>query len=218
MSLMDTIKGARQEVNESGVLENGVAVKRKNRDQNDKQDATASGNAQGFTRRSASKARPSRQQAAGVRVVSSSGKQKAKGNQTKEELKAERKHDREISDLRYNVSQKMLEQRDDYSKARKLWWKFLIGGVVLMVASVGIYMAVSNMGTSSPEWLALLGMVTMVGAYVVVIAGLVYDWRVIRPMRKETDAYVQSMSEKRLVTTINKDEDKGKKGKGRKGK
>ena len=218
MSLMDTIKGARQEVNESGVLEDRVVIKKKERDQSSDRGAGASSGGQGFMRKSASKARPSRAQAEGVRVVSSNKKSKSRKPQTKEELKAERKHDREVSDLRYNVTQKLLEQRDEYNKARKLWWKFLIGGVVLMVASVGIYMAVSNMGTSAPEWLALLGLVTMVGAYVVVIAGLVYDWRVIRPMRKETDAYVQSMSEKRLVTTINKDEDKGKRGKGRKGK
>ena len=218
MSLMDTIKGARQEVNESGVLEDGLVKKRKERVQNGDQDASASSTGQGFTRKSASKAKPRRQQAAGVRVVTSSGKAKSRKDQTKEELKAERKHDREVSDLRYNVSQKLLEQRDEYSKARKLWWKFLIGGVVLMVISVGIYMAVSNMGTSAPEWLAFIGLVVMVGAYVVVIAGFIYDWRVIRPMRKETDAYVQSMSEKRLVTAINKDADKDKKGKGRKGK
>ncbi len=206
MSLMDTIKGARQEAEESGIPFERPSSKKKDDGKNTS--AGEGANAQGFTRRSAAKAKPSRQAAAGVRVVRTSGGStksgKPKDEMTKEERKAERKHDREIGDLRYNVTQQILEEREDYQKARKLWWKFLIGGVILMVAAIGIYTAVSSMKGNAPEFLAALGIVTMVGAYVVVIAGLVYDWVKIRPMRKEADAYVQSMSEKRLVNTVNK--------------
>lgn len=201
MSLMDTIKGAREEASA-----NGNPFERTS----DKKDAGSSENAgaaagQGFTRRSASKAKPSRTAAAGVRVVSANGKAKSRKSQTKEELKAERKHDREVADLRYNVTQKILEERDDYIKARKVWWKFLIASVVLMVLAIGLYLVVSNMGTNAPEVLGILGLVTMVGAYIVVIAGLVYDWIKIRPLRKDVDKHVQSMSEKRLVAAINKE-------------
>lgn len=202
MSLKDTIKGAREEASANGNPFERSASSDKSGDNG----ATASAaSSQGFTRRSASRAKPSRAAAAGVRVVSANGKQKSKKNQTKEELKAERKHDREISDLRYNVSQKILEEREDYIKARKVWWKFLIAGVVLMVLAIGLYLAVSNMGANAPEPLGIFGLVTMVCAYIVVIAGLIYDWVKIRPLRKDVDKYVQSMSEKRLVTAINKE-------------
>ncbi len=205
MSLMDTIKGARQEIDENGALDNGI-VGRMKRDE-DKDAGTAS-SSQKFTRRSASKARPSRKQAEGVRVVNASGKSKSKKPKTKEEAKAERRHDREVDDLRYNVSQKILKEREDYQKSRKMWWKFLIVGVVLMVISIGLYMYVSRMGSAAPDWLGIIGLFAMAAAYVVVIAGIIYDWRVIRPMRKDIDTYVHSMSEKRLIKTMGKDAQK----------
>ena len=144
-------------------------------------------------------------------MVSSSGKTKKKSDVSKEVAKAERKHDREISDLRYNVSQKLLEEREDYQKVHKTWFKFLIAGVVLMVLAIGLYLVVSNMGTDAPEILGILGLITMASAYIVVIVGLIYDWRKIRPLRNEVDAYVKSMSEKRLITAINKTPKKAKK-------
>ena len=209
MSLMDTIKGARQEVDENGALDNGI-VGRMKREGGDSEGAASTRSSQKFTRRSASKAKPSRQQAAGVRVVNSKGKSKSKGNKTKEEVKAERKHDREVDDLRYNVTQKLLGEREEYQKGRKMWWKFLIVGVILMVVSIALYMVVNRMGSSAPEWLGIFGLFTMAAAYIVVIAGIIYDWRVIRPMRKDVDTYVRSMSEKRLINTINKGAKKGK--------
>ena len=206
MSLMDTIKGARQEAEESGIPFEKPTFRKKD-DGNEAAGVSEGSSSQGFTRRSAAKAKPSRQAAAGVQVVRTSGGSKTskpKGEQTKEERKAERKHDREIGDLRYNVTQQILEEREDYQRAHKMWWKFLIGGVILMVAAIGLYMAVSNMKSSAPEWMGVLGIVTMVAAYGVVIAGLVYDWVKVRPIRREVDAYVQSMSEKRLINMVTK--------------
>jgi hypothetical protein len=66
------------------------------------------------------------------------------------------------------------------------------------------YMIVNNMGSNAPVPVAIGALVTMVLAYVVIIAGMIYDWRKIRPMRKEVNSYVQSMSEKRLINTINR--------------
>lgn len=196
MSLMDTIKGAREEVDTSRGTSNKPA--------DNTTDAAGQRSQQGFTRRSATKAKPSRRQAAGVRMVTSSGKAKSKVNQTKEERKAERKHDREVGDLRYNVTEQVLRDRSDYQAAHKVWWRLLIAGVILMVAAVALYLIVSNMGTNAPEILGVLGLVTMVSAYIVVIIGLIYDWRKIRPLRREAEKYVDSMSEKRLIAAINK--------------
>lgn len=205
MSLKDTIKGAREEAQTNMPLDRSA-------NKNTSESVSGgSSNQQGFVRKSATKARPSRRAAEGVRMVSSSGKTKKKTDVSKEVAKAERKHDREISDLRYNVSRKLLEEREDYQRVHKVWFRFLIAGIVLMAIAVLLYIIVSNLGTNSPEILAFIGLVVMVAAYVVVIIGLIYDWRKMRPLRKETDAYVQSMSEKRLVTAINKAPKKSKK-------
>jgi len=198
MSIKDTIKAARDEVSANGnPFERPAATK--DDDAND--DARSSA---GFTRKSAAKAKPSRRAASGVRLVSANGKDKSKKNMTKEEQKAERKHEREIDDLRYNVTQQILEEREEYQRARKVWWRFLIGGVVCMVLAFAQYMAVNSMGSNAPIFLAVSALVTMVLAYVVIIAGMIYDWRKIRPLRKDVNSYVQSMSEKRLINTINR--------------
>ena len=214
MSLKDTIRGAREEATANGNPFERSASSEKN----DAEGKATEGASAGRSRRSVATAKPRRQAAAGVRVVAANGKSKSKTGQTKEEAKAERKHEREVSDLRYNVTQKLLEEREDYNKARKIWWRFLIVAVVLMVAAIGLYFAVSNMGSGAPEALGIVGLVVMVAAYGVVIAGMIYDWRVIRPMRKDVDKYVQSMSEKRLVTAINKESKKDAKKSGKAGK
>ena len=90
MSLMDTIKGARQEAEESGIPFEKPTFRKKD-DGNEAAGASEGSSSQGFTRRSAAKAKPSRQAAAGVQVVRTSGGSKTskpKGEQTKEERKA----------------------------------------------------------------------------------------------------------------------------------
>ncbi|MDO4806783.1 MAG: hypothetical protein Q4A07_05990 [Coriobacteriales bacterium] len=206
MSLKDTIKGAREEAGS-----NVRPFDRAPKDASDDAVSAGSSNQQGFVRKSATKAKPSRRASEGVRMVSSSGKTKKKSDVSKEVAKAERKHDREISDLRYNVSQKLLEEREDYQRIHKIWFRFLVAGIALMATAVILYLIVSNMGTNAPEALGILGLLVMVAAYIVVIVGLIYDWRKIRPIRSEVDAYVKSMSEKRLITAINKAPKKAKK-------
>ncbi len=202
MSLKDTIQGAREE---AGNNIGSVRPSKRSEGSNDAEAASSTSGQQGFTRRSASKAKPSRRAAAGVRVVSSNGKNKSQANMSKEEKKAERKREREKDDLRYNVTQKLLEERPEYKKARKTWWIFLIVGLVLMAIAFINYTVVTNSNGTAPMWVAFLAMGCMIAAYGVLIVGLIYDWRTIRPMRKDVDKYVRSMSEKRLISAINKE-------------
>lgn len=198
MSLKDTIKGAREEAGTN--IANARPVSKKAVSESS---TSSSKSSSGFTRRSASKAKPRRQVAAGVHKVSSDGKSKT--NMSKEEKKAERKREREKDDLRYNVTQKILEERPEYKKARKVWWAFLIVGLVFMAIAFFQYTFVSNANGTAPMWMAFSAMICMIIAYIVLILGLIYDWRTIRPMRKDVDKYVRSMSEKRLITAINKE-------------
>ena len=203
MSLKDTIRGAREEAAASGnPFERNAGNK----------DADASGNAssngssstQGFERRSAARGKPSREAAAGVRVVSSNGKSKKKSTEgmTKAERKEERRRERAVEDRRYNVTQMYLEQDPAYQKARKVWWRFLIAGIVFMMLAMVLYWVVNGQGANANTAMAMFAVVSMVIAYIVVIAGLVYDWVKIRPMRREIEKRTQSMSDKRLQTVL----------------
>lgn len=197
MSLKDTIRGAREEASA-----NGNPFERGSKDASaDKQaQADERKSSAGFERRSAARAKPTREASAGVRVVSSKGKPK-KSQMTKEEKKAERKREREIEDRRYNVSQMILEENEEYKRMRKIWWIFLIAGVVLMVIALGLYGMVTSSGNPDTT-MSFLAMGSMVAAYIVVICGLIFDWVKIRPLRKEASDRAQSMTDKRLRTKL----------------
>ncbi|MBR3328514.1 MAG: hypothetical protein IKG22_14460 [Atopobiaceae bacterium] len=204
MSLKDTIRGAREEAAASGnPFDRGTGSKDSNKSGSGSSSSGQS-SAQGFERRSAARSKPSREAAAGVRVVSSNGKSKSKStsNMTKAERKEERKRERAIEDRRYNVTQMYLEQDPAYQKARKVWWGFLIGGIVFMVLAMVLYWVISGQGQGANANMAIVSMVSMALAYGVVIAGLIYDWVKIRPMRKEVEKRTQSMSDKRLQTVL----------------
>ena len=194
MSLKDTIRGAREEASAN------IGPITRNSDDAEGTDAPAQD--QGFVRKSATRAKPKRQAAAGVHVVSGSGKTKPVKDMTKGEQKAERKKQREKEDRRYAVSQMLLEDDPEYQRLHKVWWRILIVGFVFMVIALFTYMMVNQQGEAAPMWLAVLSIGTMVLAYITIIIGFVYDWRNIRPLRQSHEARAASMSEKRINKTL----------------
>ena len=198
MSLKDTIRGAREEAEASGnpferkkavaEVEESVEVK------NAKRRATGS----------VASAKPRREAAAGVRVVSSSGKTtKGKSEMTKEERKAERNREREKEDRRYSLTQAYLEEDEDYKAAHKTWWIFLGAGIALVVVAFTLYGLVNQQGAEASPVMAFLALASMVLAYVAIIGGLIYDWVKIRPLRQKITKRVESMSDKRVKTILN---------------
>ncbi len=198
MSLKDTIRGAREEV-----AANVKPFERK-KDAVEAAEAEKSTASQGFTRRSAASGKPAREAAAGVRMVTADGKTKSKSKLTKEERKAERKREREIEDQRYTLSQAVLKENEEYNRKHKIWLRFLIAGIVLMVLALSLYGLVVQQGQNAPEALAISSIVVMVLAYIVVIAGMVYDWRKVRPLRNDAEKRVSSMSDKRVRSALSK--------------
>ena len=201
MSLKDTIRGARDEVAASGNPFEKAGGKDKDKGKPESRGSSAK---RGYARSTAANRKPSREAAAGVRVVSSSGKAKSKANMTKEERKEEKRLEREREDNRYSVTQMILEKDEEYQKARKFWWRFLIGGFVLMVIALGLYGYVSQAGPTAPPWAYVGSIVAMVAAYGVIIFGIVYDFRRIRPRRKMAEQRVASMTDKKIQTVINR--------------
>ncbi len=194
MSLKDTIKGAREEVAASG-----NPFERKSNKGDDAQ-ADMSRPGQGFSRRSAARGKPSRQAAAGVRVVSTN--KKPQSDMSKQERKVERRRERDLEDRRYSVTQILLKENEEYTRLKKFWWVFLIAGVVFMGISLAMYSLVTKSGQSPENWMGVVAIVCMVLAYVVIIAGLLFDFLKIRPLRKEIEKRTNSMSDKRLKARL----------------
>ena len=203
MSLKDTIRGARDEVAASGNPFENVGGKGKDKG---KENQSSSGGAakRGYARSSAANRKPSREAAAGVRVVSSTGKAKSTANMTKEERKEEKRLEREKEDRRYSVTQMILEKDEEYQKARKFWRYLLVGGFALMVIAFILYGYVTSVGPAAPSVAYIGSIVAMVAAYGVVIFGIVYDFRKIRPCRKKAEQRVASMTDKKIQSIVNR--------------
>ena len=205
MSLKDTIRGAREEA-----AANISPLNRPSSSEETGDSGAQSTTDQGFERKSVSRAKPTREAAAGVRVVNSSRKGKPAGEMTKQEQKSERKKEREKQDRRYAVSQMLLEEDPAYQRHHKIWWRILIVGLVFMVIALISYTYVSSVGEGAPMWVMVVSMGSMVLAYVAVIISFLYDWFHVRPIRRNNEQRVASMTEKKINKTL-RERDKEKK-------
>ena len=205
MSLKDTIRGARDEVAASGNPFENMGGKGKDKGADKGKSSSGSSTAKrGYARSSAANRKPSREAAAGVRVVSSSGKTKSTANMTKEERKEEKRLEREKEDRRYSVTQMILEKDEEYQKANKMQKYFLIGGFALMVVAIGLSGYVSSVGPTAPSVAIIGSMVAMVAAYAVIIVGVIHNFRKVRPCRKKAEQRVASMTDKKIQTIVNR--------------
>lgn len=199
MSLKDTIQGAREEAAGNRVFDRDKTSTDEGAD-----GASVEKTRKKQRRASAATSKPSRQKAAGVRMVTSDGRTKSRANMSKEERKAEKKRDREKEDQRYTLTQAVLKDNAEYQRLHKIWFRFLIAGVALMVIALALYGMVSQRGAEAPMALSVASIVVMVVAYAVVIVGMVFDWRKVKPLRDEADRRTASMSEKRVRTELSK--------------
>ena len=130
MSLRDTLDAARKEVEEGGSFPFG---------KKDKEEEAAA-ETSGFSKRSTAKAKPTRERAASVRVVSSeaaksAGGGKAAADMSKEERKAARDERRAKEDLEAMARSILLKQDEEYQRPQRNWWILLgvgFGGTVIL--------------------------------------------------------------------------------------
>lgn len=194
MSLRDTIEGARREAE-------GNVVGRPKKEA----EAVTGGEDErhGFSRSSAAKARPAREAASSVRTASSSSAGAGGGlfggaGETKEQKKERKRREREESDLRNRVYDAVLRGIDGYRKTERTFWVFVGVGFGLAVISLAINWATGGTtDISSPAGAAGAG--TLVLAYVFIIAGIVYDFAKRRPFRKQAQARVSGLTDKKLL-------------------
>ena len=199
MSLLDTIKGAKEEAQEAGGL---IATgKKDDSEKSNAAEAYASQSSSGFSRKSAARAKPRREAAASVRVESSS---KPESQMTKEEKKAARDKRRSEEDLIFDAKRAVLNQMPEYQRSQKIWWGLLIAGIVCTVIAWGVLQQINanNIGQGYGAATAI----TMVVAYVLVIGAFIFDIWKVRPMRKAADEQVSGMSKRRMQRVIEEDE------------
>ena len=199
MSLRDTINGAKKEIAEAN------APLAKDAEKDEANDSASTG----FSKRSVSRAKPAREAAAGVRVVSASSAGRSSGStagkapveMTKEEKKRARQEHRSEQDRRTSASQIILHDTPGYKKSQKVWWALLGTGFVCTIVSWLIpNVFPKQVATSSA--LNILLLILLIAAYGLIIAAFVYDWRVVRPMRKKAEATTNRMTSKKVTQVL----------------
>ncbi len=209
MSLRDTIEAARKEAEEAGSVPAASPKASKAGEAADGGDKPRAG----FTRRSVTRARPAREAASGVRVVSSekvrrgsqSASGKAESEMTKEERKAARNARRDEEDRRATLSRVLLNQRPEFRKSQRVWWALIGSGLVITLVTWAITYFYPEAATNPSSPAGIVMLVAIVFAYVAIIAAFVYDWRKVRPLRRAADAEVASMSSKKVMALLEAD-------------
>lgn len=183
--------------------------------QNARTQKQMTGDAKGMTRKGAGSARPSRDAATTVRTVAP-GKARAKtgsgkssaggglfgGNSHKKE---ERRLERERRDREALVANIEVKKHPRYATYRRVWW-VLLGLGLFMTIVCWIVMA-ANPETSRDPY-STMGMAStgsLIAAYACILAGFIFDWIKIRPMRRNAEKTAAQMSDKKLNAVIEED-------------
>ena len=198
MSLLDTIKGAREEAQDA--VSQRTIAKKDEENEAEEEAAQQKQATQGFSKRSTARAKPTRKAAGTVRTTA-----KPKSEMTKEERKAERVKRRDEEDLAYDVKKTLLESDEAYRKTQRVWWVLLICGIALTLMSWGImrYMQQNNVQNTN---LAGVSIGCMVFAYALVIGAFIYDMVKVRPMRQRADEKIMGMTKRRMQRVLDEEE------------
>lgn len=214
MSLKDTLDAARQEVADGGTIFSGKDAEAKDADADGATDAT-----QRRAKGSAARAKPAREAGSSVRVVSSGGaKRKTSSNyiskprseMTKEERKAERSAERREEDKRMAARTALLNSYPEYQRSQKVWWVLLGVGLGLTVVAFLVNWLLQEQLAQQVgvTGLVVLAFAPLVLAYGCIIAAVIYDLRVGRPLRKRADAEIKGMTNKRMNALIRQEEER----------
>ena len=204
MSLKDMLDEAKREAQEGGSLFFGKDAEGEAKAEGKTEGST------GFSRRSTAKARPVREQASGVRVISAedakagrSGKKTSE--MTKEERKADRAARRDEDDLRNSVANILLKQDEAYQHTQRIWWIALGVGFAMTLISFFLTWIVGRDEVVANATYTIISLVSLMLAYVCIIGAFVYDFIKGRPVRRRVDDEVHGMTRKRLETIVRED-------------
>lgn len=213
MSLKDTLDAARQEVADGGTIFSGKEAETKDAD-------AATDATQRRAKGSAARAKPAREAGSSVRVVSSGSQKKSRSGSnhiskprsemTKEERKAERSAERREEDKRMAARTALLNSYPEYQRSQKVWWVLLGVGLGLTVVAFLVNWLLQEQLAQQVgvTGLVVLAFAPLVLAYGCIIAAVIYDLRVGRPLRKRADAEIKGMTNKRMNALIRQEEER----------
>ena len=195
MSLRDTIEGARDEVLASAPAKKAPKKDEKKSKDDDK---TPSYDPLNPNKASAAHAKPAREAASSVRVGGKPTARESMGLETKEEKKERRRREREEQDLRTRAYDLIVRSLPGYKKTEHRFWILLGVGMALAILSM-VFGVVLGHTTDLNTWQGIVSVGSLVLAYVFIIGGFIYDLTKRRPFRKEAEARVRGLTDKKIV-------------------
>lgn len=208
MSLKDTIRAAREEASpvvaglpSTKVDKDGNKVKKPKDKDISLTELPTTDERKGFSKRSAANAKPAREAAAGVRVVSAKGTAKSSQTETKAEKKARKRREREQEDLRERALDTLQRADPKYDATTRVWWVLLGSGFAMAVVSLIVTYVVG----SDSEYLTIGSTIALVLAYALIIAAFIYDLVRRRPIRKNAERQIQAMSDKKVQEVLERE-------------
>lgn len=220
MSLRDILQGAREEFEAS----RGVSSKdEKKAEAADAGAATSasrsvaganagSSSGSGVMKRSVARAKPKREAAQGVRVISATASGAASkepslsATMTREQRRQARQEQNRLRDRIMLASTIVLSKNPEYRAKRKIWWALIVVGLVSTTFTFAV-MFIAPKGSSS-DLRTVWGMssaATLFIAYAGIIAAFLYDYVTIRPLRDLADSRVKAMSMKKIDLLLRED-------------
>ncbi len=148
-----------------------------------------------ISKKTAANAKPAREQAGSVRIAGKSTPKTV--TMSKEEKEKIKRREREESDLRDGVAGALLKEHEGYKKLRRLWYVFIVTGLVMIAISY-ISLQYELRDTGEWNWANYVSVITLIAAYVFIFTAFFLDLGKIRPIRKEVFAKVSRMSLKHV--------------------
>ncbi|QOY60630.1 APC family permease [Thermophilibacter immobilis] len=195
MSLRKTIDGARREAQENTV---GLPKKEAEATKDDDEK-------KGFSRRSAANAKPAREAASSVRV-SSKPKKGVVGApaETKEQKRERKRKEREQDDLRNRAYDLVLRGIPGYKASEKIFFILMgVGFGLAVISLIAGYVLEGNDNYTTMQ--GVLSVASLVAAYVFIIGSFIYDLVKRRPYRREAEARVQGLTDKKIMDLFEKE-------------
>lgn len=158
-------------------------------------DRTRYGKQKGVSRKSASSAKPVRQAGSSVHVVSDETKKKRE----KKERTAQEKEERKLNRKREAALGATILDMPKYKKWRRIWLALIIIAIVAVAASWLVsYFNTKDIAQTAvfQDFATPLSVGGLVVGYGAIIAALIIDFKVIRPMRREQEDKVRKLTKR----------------------
>ena len=222
MSLRDTIAGARSEASQSSSKGDTTTAAKKGASRGSAANAKPTREKAASVRTAGSSGKKTAASAFGAK----------KTKEQKEAEKAARRKEREEEDYRNQAFQLLLEQNPEYKRTDRIWWicatvasmpglLFILAisliagkgilGILLGIGFVSTLISlivtfvfpVENGDYSSTR--GIVSIAALVIAYLFILASFIFDWVKRRPVRKELEAKMQGMSNKKIAQLFAKE-------------